>query len=131
MDRSTLDELVARWVDAFNRDDIDTLANIYAENAKVMPPGLEMMTGRSAAHQFWTTAKQQMGVRNPILKTIDLESEGNLAYETGSYELSIQPEGREPMVDVGKYLVVWKRQDDGSWKMAADIWNSNQAPPPV
>ncbi|MFQ5962049.1 MAG: YybH family protein, partial [Candidatus Methylomirabilales bacterium] len=54
----------------------------------------------------------------------------DLAYEMGAYTLTIQPEGGQAQTDTGKYVVVWTRQADGSWKLAVDIWNSN-APPPA
>ena len=35
----------------------------------------------------------------------------------------------EPVTDNGKYLDIWQKQADGSWKVKADIWNSNLTPP--
>jgi ketosteroid isomerase-like protein len=29
------------------------------------------------------------------------------------------------VADRGKYLAVWKKQADGSWKIEADMWNSD------
>jgi ketosteroid isomerase-like protein len=44
--------------------------------------------------------------------------------------MDFAPEGGQAMIDKGKYLVVMKRQVDGSWKVAVDIWNSD-LPQPV
>ena len=66
-----------------------------------------------------------MGVREVDLRTQDVESSGDLAYEIGSATLKIQPEGGSPTTDTVKYVVVWKRRAEGSWQLAVDIWNSN------
>jgi ketosteroid isomerase-like protein len=34
------------------------------------------------------------------------------------------------MDEAGKYITIYQRQADGSWKMARDIWNSDAAIPP-
>ena len=39
-----------------------------------------------------------------------------------------QPAGGEPVTDIGKYVVIWKRQGD-DWKLHIDIWNTNSPLP--
>jgi ketosteroid isomerase-like protein len=56
---------------------------------------------------------------------VSLEEQGDLAVEEGRYELR----AGNQVVDTGKYVVVHRRQSDGSWKYGIDIWNSDQAPP--
>jgi ketosteroid isomerase-like protein len=46
-----------------------------------------------------------------------------MAYEIGKTKVRIQPEGQPAITDSTKYLVVWKRQTDGAWKVHIDIWN--------
>jgi ketosteroid isomerase-like protein len=47
-----------------------------------------------------------------------------MAYEIGTYEMAMDgPAGR--IEDDGKYVVVWRKSDDG-WKVAADIFNSSR-----
>ena len=46
---------------------------------------------------------------------------GDLAYETGSYTFTIVAEGKEARAVKGRYVEVWKKQTDGSWKMYRDI----------
>jgi ketosteroid isomerase-like protein len=68
-------------------------------------------------------------VTNMKLVVRDVAASGDLASETGHYEWTLTPKtrGAKPMTDMGKYVVVWKKQADGSYKLFRDIWN-NDAP---
>ncbi|MCG8607555.1 DUF4440 domain-containing protein [bacterium] len=88
-----------------------------------MPPGSPTVEGRSTIEEFWNGVAEQMGISDVKLKTVDLEADGNMAYELGSYDLS----GKSGQLDEGKYVVVWKRESDGRWKWHRDIWNSSKS----
>ena len=49
---------------------------------------------------------------------------GDLAYTWGMYTMTL-PEGDPHQ---GKYLTVWRRQADGSWRLVADTGNANSPP---
>ena len=57
-----------------------------------------------------------------------VEDRFDLAVETGAYELTLQPKSGPVIQDKGKYLTVWKRQTDGSWRIVRDINNSDLPP---
>jgi ketosteroid isomerase-like protein len=57
-----------------------------------------------------------------VLETVSLEEHGDVAVEEGRYEIQAGGE----VVDTGKYLVVHRRQPDGTWKLGLDIWNSSR-----
>jgi ketosteroid isomerase-like protein len=67
------------------------------------------------------------------LTTTDLTVKDNMAIETGTTRSVMQPKqgGGPPVTDVGKYVVVWKKQTDGSWKLWRDIFNSDASPAPA
>ena len=57
---------------------------------------------------------------------------GDLAYSTGTYQMSAPDDSGKSITDHGKYVAVWKKQADGNWKVAVDIWNTDlplPAPP--
>jgi len=108
---------------AFSRGDAAAIAAFYTDDAVVMPPNSQMIKGRKAIEEFWKGA-MGMGVRSIQLDTLDVQSGTDLAYEIGNATMIIQPQGGKAATDTVKYVVVWKRQPDGSWKLAADIWNS-------
>ena len=111
---------------AFSSGDISALAAFYTEDAVVLPPNSQMIRGRKAIEEFWKGAVG-MGVRSIQLNTIDVQSSGDLAYEIGNATMQIQPQGGSASRETVKYVVVWKRQPDNSWKLAVDIWNSSSA----
>jgi len=117
-----------QFVEAYNRGDIAAVAALYTDDAVLMPPNSPMMRGRQAIQQFWEEARQ-MGLRDPTLRTIQLEERGDTAYEVGEYTLQIEMPGGELENDKGKYVVVWKQTADGSRKLAVDIWNTDSPLP--
>jgi len=49
-----------------------------------------------------------------------------VAYETGVYQSKTVNEKKQPVTTTGKYVFVWKKQDDGKWKVVEDISNPDQ-----
>jgi ketosteroid isomerase-like protein len=50
---------------------------------------------------------------------------GDLAYETGSYELQVSDPNQQALTQKGNYVVVWRKQADDAWKVAIDAPSSN------
>jgi uncharacterized protein (TIGR02246 family) len=120
--RAAIEAANARFSDAFARGDTKALAAMYTSNAIAFPPGSEMVRGNDAIGAFWK-ATRDSGVQKAALTTIDVGRSGDVAYEVGTVSLTIQPAGKEQTTAAAKYVVVWKRQADGSWKLHRDIWN--------
>lgn len=62
---------------------------------------------------------------NVTFQTEDVQVAGDLAIETGRYEMTVTPKQGKAINDKGKYVTVWQRQPDGSWKIVRDISNSD------
>jgi len=104
---------------AFLRGDAEAVAELYTKDAQLIPPGAEIVTGRSAIAAFWKGAIDA-GVKELALETAEVESAGELAYEVGTVRLV----AKDGQVSRDRYLVVWKR-NDGRWQLHRDIWNSS------
>ena len=118
---ATLQKLNDKFTAAFNKGDAAAVAAMYAEDAYVLPPGGEMVKGRSAIEAFWKQAAQQVG--DAKLVTVDVLPLGRRgAREIGT--VTLETKGQPPQQLVGKYAVVW-RQIRGRW-LATDIWNWNK-----
>ena len=57
--------------------------------------------------------------------TAEVAESGDLGYTIGSYELKFDDPDGKPVVDQGKYLTVWRKNTDGVWRVAVDIFNTN------
>jgi uncharacterized protein (TIGR02246 family) len=121
--RAAIDAANAKFSEAFARGDAKALAAMYTSDAIAFPPDRDMIRGNEAIGEFWK-ATRDSGVQSAALTTVDVGKSGDVAYEVGNVSLTIQPAGKEPTTAVAKYVVVWKRQADGSWKLHRDIWNS-------
>lgn len=120
--RSSIEAANAKFGETFERGDAAGVAAFYTTDAIVFPPDSQMVKGRQAITEFWQ-ATMKSGVKGAKLTTIDVGRSGDVAYETGTVVLTIQPEGKAATTASAKYLVVWKRQSDGSWQLHRDIWN--------
>jgi uncharacterized protein (TIGR02246 family) len=121
-DKLTIEKLNDAWAAAFNNRDAAAVAAMYAEDAYVLPPGADIIKGRSAIEAFWRQASQQLG--DARLTTLDVLPLGpRAAREIGT--VTLQTKSQPPQQIVGKYAVVW-RKIGGHWKLATDIWNMNK-----
>jgi ketosteroid isomerase-like protein len=114
-----------RFTQLLVAQDFDSLVRLYTENAVVMPPHHPAVHGRPAL-RIWIASFPRV---SRMSFTID-EAEGraDLAYVRGSYSMTLHPEGAPgPVDDAGKYIEIRKRQADGSWPIATDIFNSDKA----
>jgi uncharacterized protein (TIGR02246 family) len=121
--RAAIEAANAKFSEAFARGDAKGLSAMYTSDAIAFPPDSEMIRGNEAIGEFWK-ATRDSGVRGAALTTIEVSRSGDVAYEVGKVSLTIQPPGKEQTTAMAKYVVVWKRQGDSSWKLHRDIWNS-------
>lgn len=115
------------FVEAMKRGDAASCAAVYVDNARALPPNSPMVSGKQQIKKFWQGVLKTR-VKNLTLKTVELLEKGDTAIEIGAYTLDTQPKGSKIVKDTGKYVVVWKRQTDGSWKYLVDIWNGDTLP---
>jgi len=127
--RAHLEKMGKDFADAYNRGDDKTVAAFYADDAVVLPPDSDFVKGRPAIEAFWKSG-HEAGMKNIRLEIVDIESDGKYVVETGKAIADIQPAGQAAATPQSfKYVVVWKKQKDGSWKIYRDIYNGMPAPP--
>ena len=107
---------------AFAQGDSAGLANLYTDNAMLLPTEADFVKGKKAIGDFWQAA-MNMGVKGIKLDILEIEDHGDSAVDIGQYSLS--GEGGQ-LLDQGKYLVLWKNEA-GGWKLDRDMWNSSSA----
>lgn len=121
------------WSKVGAAKDVDGHVGYYTTDAIVMPPNEPLATGKESVRKVIADLYAMPGLAlswQPV-KVVVARS-GDIGYSQGTYELTANDASGKPMTDRGKYLEVWKKQADGSWKCAVDTFNSDlpAAPPP-
>jgi uncharacterized protein (TIGR02246 family) len=121
--RTAIDAGNQQFMAAVQKGDAAALAALYTVDGQTFPPNADVVHGRDAIQAMWQSVIQS-GIGSAKLVTREMDSSGDLAWETGNYELFTKD---NTSADHGKYVVVWKRVQ-GNWQLHRDIWNSSVAP---
>ena len=97
--------------------------SFYADDAELLRPGSYLVTGKEDLRREWEKILATPGITGWTAAKIQVGRSGDLAYETGAYELKSEDEKKQPVTTTGKYVFVWEKQDDGKWKVIEDIDN--------
>ncbi len=99
------------------------VAALYAPDGVRMPPNQVIEEGRAAIQ---AGSAEGATVTDQTITSVELDGRGGLAYDRGTYSITLRVEGMpEPITDTGKYLVTLEKQADGSWLLTSLIWNSD------
>lgn len=118
--RQAIEDKNKAFAEAMMKGDSTVLIDFYADDARVLYPGAEMITGKSEIAKI--ISKQ---IKNPTkefkLETIQLSGTEDNLIEIGTYSLG---DGHGHVMDRGKYVCIFKKVGD-QWKCHTDIWNSS------
>jgi uncharacterized protein (TIGR02246 family) len=98
------------------------IASLYTDDGRLMAPDAPIITGAEAIEGYWQ-AVLDMGAKSVALRRIELEKMGEIAVETGDATLVLQGEDGGVIEAAAKFIVVWKQQADGEWKLHNDCFN--------
>jgi uncharacterized protein (TIGR02246 family) len=110
---------------AANARDWAGVAANYSEDAVFIPPNQPAITGRAGVETWHEGTPPGAEL---TLNVSDIYGDGELAYVHGTYVLTI-PAGEDTLRDVGRYVEIRRKQQDGSWPIVLDIFNSDLAAP--
>jgi uncharacterized protein (TIGR02246 family) len=127
--RAAIEQQNARMTDALQKADTAAIGSLYADDAVVMMAGQPAWNGKAEMMRNGTAMLNEVKFSDMKLTTASVDVAGDYAIETGTVQMTLTPKGGKPMPDKGKYVTVWKKQADGSWKIYRDISNSDNPPP--
>lgn len=135
-DTRAADEVAIRqqsmaWSNAAQSHNVDKALSFYAPDAIVLPDGKPIAPTQDAIRSGWQALLSDNSLTLSWKTTaVGVAKSSDIAYEYGSYALDTTGKDGKISTETGKYLLVWKKQPDGSWKVAIDTDNSD-APPPA
>jgi len=114
----------SEWMRAAN--DADKFSSFYATDASFYPAGAPLVKGQAAIRELFKelTAAPGFGLEWTVVSS-QVGAGGDIGYTSGAYSLKMTRGG-----ETGKYVTVWGKQADGTWKVTNDIFNGNEPPAP-
>ena len=125
-DEAALRKLDDEWSRAAGSRDVEKTISYYSDDAVVMPPNIPTLTGKEPIRSLWNSMLGSPSFSGGWkVSKVDVARSGDLAYVSGNYEFNEKDNSGKPLTDKGKYLEIWKKQTDGSWKCVADMFSSD------
>ena len=98
----------------------------YADDAVEVPNGQAFLKGKAEIAKTMGFLDKPENHLTWAPVGAGTAASGDLGYTYGTYEFSTMDKDGKPVVNKGKYATIWKKQKDGSWKVAMDMGNSGQ-----
>jgi len=129
-----------QFVEAFKTRNFSAVAQMFTDDAVMLPPRNNIITGKSNIQSFWTRATR---IREVKFDTDSLAAlGGDVVREIGKFRMRVErpvdPEtggesgpgsaraGQARSREIlGKYVFLW-RNINGDWKLETSIWNRNK-----
>lgn len=128
-DEAALRKIDDEWSKAAGAKDLEKTVSFYSDDTQILPPNSPMLHGKDAAREMWKGMFAVPGFGGGWKATkVEVAQSGELGWTSGPYEITEVDAKGKPMTDKGKYLAVWKKQADGSWKCVADMFNTDLPP---
>ena len=104
--------------------DWKTLVELFTEDVVMMGPNSPILQGRSALMELLESSG--MTVSEHMVRIVEVDGYGDIAYGRATWKETSSIEGvAEPIKEEGKILGIFRKQADGSWRMAIWMWNSD------
>jgi len=115
-----------RFLVAMRKGDVKALLACYAERAVVVPQRSDVCRGRESIAKLFRAWLSSTTVREFDVKTEDLRLLPRAAVEVGTYRMVVESGTSGPVVDEGKFLIVYEREPNGAWLISRDMSVSNR-----
>jgi len=117
--------------EAGHREDFSSMADFYANDGLILPPNEQEEKGLEGARNFFTSIAEIPGFRARFDNVrVGVAASGDMGYTLADIEISFEGPDGEVVEDKDRDFHLWKKQD-GEWKIAVDIWNSELPLPGV
>ena len=124
----TLTKIREAWVQDLRTKQLEPILKFYAPDAVFLQPTGERITGSAALRTLFQTIMATFN-SDLTLHSQNLETSGDLAYDSGDFqETLITIATGAKITSKGSYIVIFKRQPNGSWQIVQHVWTGT--PPP-
>jgi ketosteroid isomerase-like protein len=116
------------WVQDLRTKQLEPILKFYAPDAVFLQPSGERITGSAALRTLFQTIMATFN-SDLTLHSQNLETSGDLAYDSGEFQETLITIATGAKITAkGSYIIIFKRQPNGSWQIVQHVWTGN--PPP-
>jgi uncharacterized protein (TIGR02246 family) len=125
-DAAAIQKLDNDWFKAAAAKDLDTCASYYLDDAVIFSPGVPAVVGKGNIRKFLLGMVSAPNMKLTFLgSTVDVARSGDLAMDHGTVQVTTTDKKGKTVTRTSQAILVWKKQPDGSWKVAADTSAAN------
>lgn len=126
LERTQLLQRDAEWAAAaFEGRDLERILSYWTDDAVVLAPGLAALVGKDALRKYVHDTMQIPGFRiNWTSRDVTVSSDGKLAYMFSRNAITMNDADGLPATTEGRAITIWRRESDGVWRCAVEMWNS-------
>jgi ketosteroid isomerase-like protein len=104
--------------------DVDRILSVWTDDARVYPPGLPVLEGKAALRSYVEGALAIPGFHITWTSSdVSLSPDGQLAYMLSTNAVTMPGPDGQLVTRTGRGVTIWRREPDGVWRCAVDIWN--------
>jgi uncharacterized protein (TIGR02246 family) len=108
--KAALEANNAEWLQAYNSQNADALAQMYTEDAVLIAAGEQPIRGADAIHAYWQTDVQDYS--DHTWEILEVRGEDDLAYQIAEWTVAERSGGATYS---GNTVRILERQADGQW----------------
>ena len=117
-------ELTRRFLEALHAGDSAGVASFFEDDAVYLPANHPAIEGSEAIARFQRQVVEDLQPEFSLEPKQTIEA-GDLVVQRGGYTVRVRSDLGENVESTGKYLIVYRRQEDGSLRVLWDMDNSD------
>lgn len=131
-DAKAIRQIEANWSELMSTRNVDKISGYYADNACMCRTGVPLVYKKA---NIVTLLRKLMLDPNYNFSftnnKVVVSQSGDMAYTQGVYNMRWTSQQTKKIVsEQGKYMIVYMKQDDKTWKAVADTANADSTPLP-
>jgi ketosteroid isomerase-like protein len=124
-DVAALEASLERFVSLCLDADWGTLMEMMADDVVFLPPDQPIIEGKKDVRKWFDEFPPIRAFESQL---VQVDGRGDFAWVRGTFAMTVEPEAGQPESMKGKWTGSYRKQSDGSWLMASDVWNFDEPP---
>ena len=122
-DKVAIKKLCDRYDKVLNEGDADGLTSLFTEDAVLMPPDEALVVGKEQLFNRHKKLFKQYSLQHRLHSDESVVC-GDWGFDRGAYAMTLLSRtSSRQKEETGKYLTLFRKERNGQWLIARDIWN--------